>query len=429
MKKLLVLFLLVVFVFGCQPPGAVVATGAPDGARDVNSDAAKSPVIFTTKYGPFYDCSGSIETWIHAAVTYGNHNTVMAEVGPDEVLVGGGATVSGGYGLLTGSFPFLDKQWELGDGITDFSYGTKWVAQSKDHIVGSNHYLWVQAIGMKLRTQKPLDPNSYLPRSDVLKALRYVSGVGTYTQHPTAYAYSPAGFSRVISGGAQVLNPFEQPGNFLTASFAPSNYIAKSWFAASKAHGGYYSPSYLISYAICIIDNTGRGDDGLPDPLDGRLPAVPNFGNFNVRYFHYAPNYNSWSCQFAPIYFPAYTPGNITLHQPLEQINSAGVDDMTLGILPYRYTQNGKPFVMSLTGVGAFDCYQGDGRLLTSLWFVNNGYSVVIKDKDHVYPDSTWLYPQAMMIYKDGGGDYEDKYYDEDGHPFPVVMGNLETSP
>jgi hypothetical protein len=430
MKKLLVLSVLAVFILGCEPPGAVSPAGSPPDARDIISDAANSPVIWTTKYGPFYDGSGSIETWHHCAVTYGSHNTVMAEVDSSEVLVGGGANVSGGYGLLTGTFPLINKWCEFDTG-DDAYYATQWVAQSKDHIVPSNHYLWSQAIGMKLRTQYPNDLNSYLPRAEVLKALRYVTGSSAYVQYPVAYAYAPAGFNLVISGGAQVVNPFNQAGNFLTASYALSgrggNYPA-SWFASSKAHGGYNSPTNLNAYAICLHSNTGRGDDGNPDPISGRAPAIPNFGNFNFRFFHYVANNSAWMCQFAPINIPAYTHGRIKLREPLD--DTVSWDPGALyNSLPYQYTQDRKPLIFTLTGIGAYDCYSGDGRLLTALWFENTGYSLYINDADHVYPASSMLYPQAIMIIKDGGNDFENKYYQEDGNPPPVVMGNLETSP
>jgi hypothetical protein len=376
MKKLLVLALLVVFVFGCEPPGQVVATGddqvvSPGG--EVNA-GRPSGVL-----GPFPDESDQVELYYHWAVGYGYQNNVSVGVGANEVLVGGGAYVQsqGGLsvgGLLTGSCPYWDDP-DAGN------YCIGWTGQSKNHIISWYHGLLVYAIGMKLKkVPRSYWKDEYIPREIVQNYVRYDSAYSSLAQHPTARVECP-GTWMIISGGAMVLNTFGDNGsgtnpygNYLTASYWDGiggngglYDHGGAWVASSKDHI-YASPAIIMAIAISIANG----------PIMNN--AIPNFGDMRVIHI------NS-----ASLNTTATRPGRI---------------DMSSGYSGTYWWPSTRTWCV--TGAGALDQYNGMGRMLTGInvspWgsvSTSFGCSVYVTDKDHIYGDTSLLTAQLTMIQFD----------------------------
>jgi hypothetical protein len=283
-----------------------------------------------------YDYSGRLQVSIWAEYFDGTVNHGEVSVDPDFVLIGGGARTSDFSNSNVGINALLTSAYPKDDGT--FS---KFVADSKDHIVPYNHRLWVYAIGMKMYDlgQIPLDPN-------LIKAnMKLTKAVSSYTAYPTASAIAPSGYT-LLSGGAKV--NWQGAGNLLTQTMFPTNGI-NSWTAKSKDHG-ISSPATIESYCISIAAS-----------------SMPQFGILEV------------SGRFGSVKAKAY--------------NSA-----TVNLKAYDFAYPSDPLWL-IAGVGGQSAYTGDGRLLYEVYPVdaNTGR---ISDKDHVYPSTGTLYGYIRMIRK-----------------------------
>jgi hypothetical protein len=266
MKKTLFYILspaiLLIFLVGCSMPVSNAdGTDTPDVQRSWFN-------IFQYSYAPVTDGTGQVQTVVHYASTSGQHNTVTAFIGADEVLVGGGAYTSNTNhdnfrgGFLTGSYPYIDANGQA----------TGWTVQSKDHMTPYSHTTTAYAVGMRLKDSF----GRFVPKSTILKYMMYVSATSGYAEHPSAVAYIPANY-RLLSGGARVMYPFGEDGiniygNLLTES-QPINDSVRwtGWEAASKDHF-IYSPAEITAYAICIRDDQ-------PIPRFGYLSVCINYEN------------------------------------------------------------------------------------------------------------------------------------------------------
>lgn len=280
--------------------------------------------------GPYYDASGCVETRIYHALVSGRQNTAVVNVAPDEVCVGGGAWVDYGNGpgaFLTGSYP-----------LCSFDYLIGWVAQSKDLVRENVHNLHVYAVGMKLKNSTTQE---YLSRETVQQYIKCFSNNYNYVASKTySTVVLPANY-KMISGGAQVIDPFTRPGNFLTNSF---HFGTRGWQAEAKDHL-VASPGTVTAWGIAV-----KNDE-----------PIPGFGYLKTLY---------------------YMVGTTT---------SPGVP----GILTHNVPVSG----YCVVGAGAINQYSGSGRMLTALMISNNG--VEIRDKDYDLPDSGNLYSQLFVIQRD----------------------------
>jgi len=399
-----IIVMVILLTLACELPGTEFMAGNETGGT---LERAATPVVGANRqvYGPFLDASGQIETRIYLAYNSGVQNSIYVEVDPEDVLVGGAAWVSfGQLGFLTGSFPYIDKKWSSG-GKT-YSYATKWAAESRSHTWDSSHTLYVQAIGMRLKKNSPL--NTYMSRSDMLYYIRYTWAVSGYASHPSVTAFRPQGFS-MIGGGARVLaNP--GAGNILTHSCGvkvpDGRQICDGWFAASKDHVQVNS-ARIVSYAISIIMNNGMDWPGM-------TPSIPGFGNFNIRWHRSGVNYpaeyptsatNLWNLGLVMMGPPE--DGRISFNDWYAMHKIEPYDNMSH--MPYLEARDGLPITWNLVGIGAKVVSQteyGWGRLLTGMWFNTDGFSTVLAaDRDHVYPDYGTLDVEYFSLVKDSGYD------------------------
>jgi hypothetical protein len=379
MKKLFIVALLMVFVIGCEKPAPVSPTGSDKAPLPATRIAANPSVL--TVDGPYYDGTRRVELYIHWAEVYGRHNTVSVNVGPDEVLVGGGAAVTswkpGDPGaLLTGSYPLWDNQ-----GAGNSFVG--WTAESKDHIFPYNHWTAAYAIGMRLKNNFN---TGYIPQATVQSCVGWVtSGVSDYASLPTARVQCPPGWL-IIAGGARVVAPFGEDGiniygNYLTESYAEGvtwggdeDGIAGggAWVARSKDHI-YPSPARIMAYAIVIKCQMNNA-------------TIPGFGDMNVK------------CVTGGLVLQT-TPNTIGL---LVDMPVEGTDPNGESILRF-----GTGWLIS--GVGALDQYNGWGRMLTRIGFqvgnTSSGFNATtVSDQDYYYPDSGTLTSQYFAIKADSHG-------------------------
>jgi hypothetical protein len=197
----------------------------------------------------FYDASGTVEVRVWEASGYGTYPQVNCSVDPDFVLVGGGAYVINGYGLLTASYP------------QDASL-TTWVARSKEHLYSSPHTLICYAIGIKLMN---------ISKSTLMQYMSLRTNVSSVNNSYTSTSVSlPSGYL-LIGGGASVPAGAGQ----LLCQSNPSGQT--TWQAAARAHGYYYTTS-VTSYAI------------------GINPRIAGFGNLDVKCYQAASHFIGSGC-------------------------------------------------------------------------------------------------------------------------------------
>jgi hypothetical protein len=179
-------------------------------------------------YGSWNDNSGKIKFIVVTQEAYGPHNTMIAKVPDDYVLVGGGASVNYGSGwgaLLVSSYP---KDEAL----------TTWEASSKEHRVGNPHALKVYAIGMKI---------DGVSRSTLRNSITCVSSKSVIASHPSMSVRLPDGY-QLLGGGARIENSDGGRGSLLVASCFYGKY---SWYAEAKDHME-SNPAAVQAYAIGI---------------------------------------------------------------------------------------------------------------------------------------------------------------------------------
>ncbi|QFY09579.1 hypothetical protein GBF35_25620 [Nonomuraea phyllanthi] len=173
------------------------------------------------------DSSGKVTIAVFQEVSsqeQAHHFDLQADVDPDMVVVGGGATATDkpNGALLTASYPNENR--------------TGWRASSKDHNVPNPHRLTVYAIGMKING---------LTRDDLMGNLRFVRETSDVAAHPVEDVSAPQGF-KLIGGGFRV-NWAPGPGNLATGSFP----VGGSWKARSKDHFA-ASPCTIDVFGIAL---------------------------------------------------------------------------------------------------------------------------------------------------------------------------------
>lgn len=206
--------------------------------------------------------------------------------------------------------------------VNDGSFST-FAAESKDHEQVYYHKLWVYAIGMRL-----LDANSN-PLSDsyVRSFMSVNQGTSSSSQHPQSWATCPSGY-KILSGGAKV--NWSGAGNLLVASAPITNAngdLFDQWNVVSKDHR-IVSPATIDAYIVSIN------------------PDIPGFGRLSAA-----------------------------LQMPIR-----GAFTHTLEIT------GSAPAGWVVSGVGAISYYQGQGRLLYSVYppSVTQAYAA---SKDHLVDD------------------------------------------
>jgi hypothetical protein len=394
MKKLLVLALLVVFVFGCEPPGQVVATGAPDG---VNSRS--SSLLGTWTYGPYYDWGYAernsyvstswpirgfwVEVYHHFSYYSGTVNDGTATIGANEVLVGGAAYASGYAAsltsgpFLTASNPVIDPYPSYGldeDDQPIYCDARSWHGRSQGAAYQQTpHTLLVEAVGMKLggpyfgSNNVIVGANCYLKRSALLEYMRYTwSADSAMTAHPHIVANTYKGF-QLLSGGAEVLDT-GGAGNFLTDSYGYIDYSygypLGKWYVASKDHM-YSSPARIRAYAIGMIQNTGRESGSLPN------------GCNNMNNSSYPADLASMNDLSRAVSIPGGDHYARLDNTPDEESGHMGV----------------------VIGVGVRTTYNGYGRMISGLYLLNT--FIYVRTKDCTVADSGTVIPQLRGIYLD----------------------------
>jgi hypothetical protein len=182
-----------------------------------------------------------VEITIFEDYAFGQHNTVSVTIPEEYVMIGGGAQVDfrGGPGaFLTGSWPTDDRNFRT------------WNAESKDHVVADVHFLYADAIGMRL-----IDDNgNYVPPVEIKKHMLIRNAISDTGPSVTAGGMSGV-YYLMLSGGARVINPFNI-GKLLTESdHAPYN---AGWLATAKSCK-VASSNAVMAYAIYIDYNDIAG--------------------------------------------------------------------------------------------------------------------------------------------------------------------------
>jgi hypothetical protein len=221
--------------------------------------------------------------------------------------------------------------------VNDGSFST-FAAESKDHIQAYYHRLWVYAIGMRL-----LDANGN-PLSDsyVRSFMSLNQATSSSSEYPTAWATCPTGY-KILSGGAKI--NWSGAGNLLVASGPITNAngdLFDQWNVSSKDHR-FVSPATIDAYIVSIN------------------PDIPGFGRLA-----------------AALKMPIY-----------------GAFSHNLEVF------DNPPAGWVVSGVGAISYYQGQGRMLFSVYpqSVTQAYAA---SKDHVVDDfSGALRLNLICIHKE----------------------------
>jgi hypothetical protein len=341
-KIFLVVLSLLVIIF------SMILTGcnAPAGLSESSENQSKVPVTvgplsksasYDSYWGPYYDASGKVEIYYLLKSSYGQWNTATATVPEGFVCIGGGAfcEYGGNPGYLTGSWPSDDLQ--------------SWNAQSKDHCYYGYHRLTAVAVAMRLIDNTG---SYYIPVSDIISHFKVITSTSEFNNvNPSASTYATY---CVISGGAQVLNPFGNWGQLLTKNYpAYKSPYYNTWFSGSKAHV-YQDAKQIIGYSV---------------NYDGQ--SIPNFGYLKAKIIS----------------------TGIVKTQP----SSRG--SLTLAPTP--------GWVMTGVGGATYPDYgvpvtEYSGRLLTQLGIYNfpSGINALVADTDFIYPDSTNLCLYVVEIAK-----------------------------
>lgn len=182
------------------------------------------------------DESGLIEIIVSKREVFGQHNSISATIPDNYVLIGGGATVSNGDGLLMKSCPDSNLK--------------RWYAQSKDLGYTSPHKLTVHAVGLKLKG---------ISQEQLRQQMTIRSATSFMASHPQTSVSLPQEYTLI--GGGAAINSNGENGSFLTKSIPNKN----NWYAAGKDHLR-IEPSSITAYAI-----------GIKNP-------IPGFGELEISY-------------------------------------------------------------------------------------------------------------------------------------------------
>jgi hypothetical protein len=247
-------------IMGCSVPGNIA--GKNDESILVNSPEINKSGSFDS-YHVYYDASGRIELRYYYKSAFGDHNTATATVEDGYLCIGGGAFVdleSGDPAMLTGSWPSLDMK--------------SWNAQSKDHIYYGWHRLVSVAIGMRLK-----DANGRNIDINTIKSHFSVNNSVIFKAHTTeqSITVTPNTSYSIISGGANITVPFENPGQFLRQSSINTNYGGTTyWIAKSNSNTLAYMKNlfcYTITYDNKDIAGFGRIKVSIKTAEGGKTPA------------------------------------------------------------------------------------------------------------------------------------------------------------
>ena len=376
--------------------------------------AGDGSLVRSGTYGPFLDASGQIETRIHYKVFLGHNISGIVAVSSDEVLIGGGARIWGGDALLVGSYPYLTSN--AADNRIDSNgnpqnFARRWVGQSRSQTDSSppQHYLFVQAIGMKLRKNiDPWhvegDPIPYMTRNEMLDYMvytKYMSATSGYTR--TADAVPPFGYS-LISGGGRVVDPFDRQ-NYLTRSHVLyDERSGRYYWSVTARENGTNSKSKVEAFSIAVIENNGY------DGFGGG--AIPDFGNFNIKICQKPADCINTDWDYERLYYPNGMDGLVKYEQAIYKYShwdlSSYADFTSRMALPYLYQQEGKPVLWTTSGIGGSTLYSGNGRFLTGFAFNSDGNGGFITDKQGSSPNDGYLGGQVIYIVKDSGDAFWD---------------------
>ena len=219
--------------------GSVVVGGAGCGAPAPGSDSSNESVPAEESLsatGIFVAEWSDISATVHVRLYRGVWNTpdqanptVTCDVGPDEVIVGGGAETW--QNLWQG--PFLTASYP--------EPPSRWVVKSKDHGAAYTH--WTRAFCFGLR----LDGVSVESLRDQMYYDEETSSwAGSWA---TVSAFTPNDY--ILVGGGGHTNYGTGAGMLLTESFGNSAGGSGNWTVAGKDHG-YVSPGSVTSYVIGI---------------------------------------------------------------------------------------------------------------------------------------------------------------------------------
>ncbi|RPJ07405.1 MAG: hypothetical protein EHM28_07265 [Spirochaetaceae bacterium] len=258
--------------------------------------------------------------------------------------------------FLVASYPVMGYNSAAGKYVP-----TAWRAQAKSQ---TNYGVSVSAyaVGLKLVDRYQKFGSLFIPRDEVLKYVETTTAISDYTAHPTAIAYAPPGYS-VVSGGAAVVSPLSQTGNYLTGSYYNgADYNGRgAWIASSKDHL-VSSPSRIISYAICLPTNNHTD------------MSIPIFGDIREVYYYAKLNgQNLWETSTA----------TAARAFKLSYFSGWGSD-------------------WCATSVGAYtEYYNGWGRMLKCLGFYIDNAQVFAADCDYGGDDWGVLHVQRISIELD----------------------------
>jgi hypothetical protein len=201
----------------CSNGCAMPATEANDLPAQKDIGESKSPVVV----GSATDGSGLITVTFYSCAMSASASPTAGQlcgVGPDELVVGGGAILSRNSAVaLAGSVPFGKQYWIAIGAALD----------------GGELAIATYAIGLKLAGIT----------GEQLRAMAVIKTNQSATeQHPQTYVAVDAGY--VMVGGGALASP---TGQYLYYNY-PENW---RWVAASKDHG-VYAPGIVTAYLIEI---------------------------------------------------------------------------------------------------------------------------------------------------------------------------------
>lgn len=289
MKKSLVYLSLFLLAIGCNDslefsedkdnstPNTTARTNSTSSTTSGTYNTGTAYPYYTGYYDVVYsgleetDKSGKIHTkrfWLHTAA--GSHRSATVQIDPEYVIVGGTAravptrpcinsTCTYYYGLLTESRP-------------DFT-NNSWIASSKDHNVSGPHYLFVEAIGLRIDGMTSAELRSYM---------KEFSYTGSVASHPISNASLISGY-QLIGGGGKI--NWTGNGNLLTRS----DPVGNIWAVAGKDHQ-VSSPASATAYAIGITTGYIPGLNGYierahdyENPINGS--GVMRFSGGSVPFY------------------------------------------------------------------------------------------------------------------------------------------------
>lgn len=260
-------FVITLFVLGCTDNGASLV---PQNVEPDNTGAQGGGLHPSTAVHTYVDWSGTVEvtvyeSYLQASGKQPSRTVLRAQVTDSNgVCIGGGAwmeRLGGNYngGVLTASYPDADKK--------------TWWARGMSYIWPCPYILHAYAVGLRLKKSD----GSYVPFETLSSTIGIVSGVGSQSDVPTAFATADPGYTIIGGGGFIDFEP--GPGNVLVCSYPISS---SQWRVQGKAQWT-SSPACAYAYALTVPANW----------------VVPGYGRMDAQMINGVPNYsNSWNAAF-----------------------------------------------------------------------------------------------------------------------------------